>query len=265
MFLSFSVPWAGYVLFFLIGKELYYHWGTDIFRQNIVLLPKQLWFQYNLLLTVPLFGVGLLVNYFVDHTKPVFGHTMILPILILIGIDQVIQVLVVIYHDSLQVTIIEDWLTIIPIKPQSKGYISNAQKLPSIHLLSCCGIMVLAYVMFRFTYFFEQNRTMLVMSTSFYAAGIICSILNTVLYNYGYDYIKLHRLYIFDLKDFYLYLGLATLGQSLLENCSVLKKIYCKDILRYIKWEYTTCFALRNKFNKLKEHRRDQDIKQGPK
>jgi hypothetical protein len=251
IFLSFSVPWVWYVLFFLVGKTIYYYWGTETFWQQMVLLPKQLWFQYNLLLAVPLFGVGLLVNYFVEHINLVFCHNMILPILILIGIDQIIQLLVVIYHDSINLIIIDNWLTIIPKSMvHSKEYISNAQKLPAVHLLSCLGAMVLGYVIFRFTYFFEQNRNILVISASFYSAGIVCSILTTVLYNYGYDYIKLHRLYIFDLKDFYLYLGLATLGQSILENRKVFKKIACKDILRYFKWEYTTWITLHNKFKK---------------
>jgi hypothetical protein len=114
-----------------------------------------------------------------------FLDIKILLILILIGMDQIIQFLVVSYHDSINLTVVEDWLTIIPIKPQSERYISNAQKLPAVHLLTCFGTMVLGYVMFRFMYFFEQNRNMLVLSAFFYAAGILCSMLNTVLYNMG--------------------------------------------------------------------------------
>jgi hypothetical protein len=65
--------------------------------------------------------------------------------------------------------------------------------------------------------------------------------LNTVFCNYGYDYIEIYALCIFDIKDMYLLVGFSTLLLSAIQNKTVLEKIvFTRDAKKYLKWKYVS-------------------------
>jgi lipoprotein signal peptidase len=141
------------------------------------------------------------------------------------------------------VSIIEGWIGIFPKSmSQYNGiYLSNGQIDGFIHLVICLLGILLGYHVVRFLYFFEQERTLLVMSAFFYIAGFVCSVIDTLVYEYGYDYIEIYALCIFDIKDVYILMGFSSLLQSVMQNTSVLNKVSIKkDMKRYLKWEYST-------------------------
>ncbi|MDR0557151.1 MAG: signal peptidase II [Treponema sp.] len=120
-------------------------------------------------------------------------------------------------------------------------YLSKGELDISIHLLVCFLGISVGYYVARILYFFERKRTLLVMSAFFYIAGFVCSALNTLIYEYGYDYIEIYALCIFDIKDAYILIGFSCLLQSVMQNMDVLNKFSVKkDMKRYLKWEYST-------------------------
>jgi lipoprotein signal peptidase len=225
-----------------LGKEIYYFWGGVFWRRLAQYLQKP-WFWCNLLPAAALFCIGLLINLFVVNKKHVPWLKIIAMAAVLVAIDQTIQFLVVKYHETIGAPIVEGWIGIFPKSlSQYKGiYLSNMQLKPSIHLLVCFLGMPLGYYVARLLYFLERERTLLAMSAFFYIAGFVCSALNTLVYEYGYDYIEIYALCIFDIKDVYILMGFSCLLQSIMQNIGVLNEVSIKkDMKRYLKWEYST-------------------------
>jgi hypothetical protein len=246
-FICFGFPWLAYFLFLLVAKDLYYSGGTDIFLQRLMKYSKQIWFWCNFLPSIFLFGIGLLIHYTIGRKKTFSFREMILPVIILIATDQVIQFFIVTYHDSIHLVVVENWLTIIPWFTQSKGdgFISTGQVPLLMRIAVNLLIVPFVYVLFRILHFFEQNRKYLFVSLLFYTAGYVCSCLNLIFYKSGYDYIYLYPLVILDLKDIYINIGIYTLAQSMMQNAAILKKVHLKDIKKYGDYEYQTikwCF-----------------------
>jgi lipoprotein signal peptidase len=241
IFICFSLPWLLFVLFILLSGEVYYNWGKDTFWQRLMQYPKQLWFWYNFIPALLLFGIGIFVNYISDK-KPATRLHIILTIIILIIIDQVIQFLVVRYYESIKISIVPGWLEIIPksMRENNESYLSSGQIPVSVHLLLYVPISGVFYFLYRFFYFCEQNRALLTSYAIITGAGVVCSLLDGILYTFGYDYIEIYPLIIFDIKDIYIFVGIFTLWLSIAQNITVLRKFTFKDALQYFKWEYTS-------------------------
>ncbi|MDR2447787.1 MAG: signal peptidase II [Treponema sp.] len=242
IFICFGIPWLLFFLSLFFGKEIYY-FRSDTFWQRLTLYLQRPWFWRNFLPAAALFCIGSLINLFIINKKHVPWLKFIMATAILIAIDQTIQFLVAAHHDTIRVSLVEGWIGIFPksMSQDDKGiYLSNGQLEPSIHLLVCFLGMSLGYYVVRILYFFERERMLLVMSAFFYIAGFVCSALDTLVYEYGYDYIEIYSLCIFDIKDIYILLGFSSLLQSVMQNADVLNKISIKkDIKRYLKWEYS--------------------------
>jgi hypothetical protein len=256
IFICFSLPWLLFFLLLFLGKEVYYFWGKDVLLQRIAKYPKQIWFWCNFLPGLLLFFVGLFVNYYIGYRNRISSPIMIMATIILIGIDQIIQFLLKLYHGSINIILVNGWLEITPksMAHYEGSYLSNAQKTVPIHLLICFLGIVIGYFLMRFLCFFKQNRNLIVTSASLYAAGISCSIFNAIFYGYGYDYIELYPLCIFDIKDIYLFVGFSTFLLSLMQNRDSLEKITIGHIKKYFMWEYTTWRVafLKNRQSKIK-------------
>lgn len=240
IFLCFGLPWLVYFLFLLVGKEVYYFWGTDEFWRRLQWIPTRIWFWCNFLPALFLFGIGCLINYFIDRQKTISWRYMILILFILVGIDLTIQYLVGTYHKVIKISIIENWLTIIPksVMDSQERYISTGQMPLHIRLLLVSLGILLGYCVFRVLYFFEQNRSHLFIAGLFYTAGFICFFSHKILFKVEYDYIELYPLVIFDLRDIYLNLGIYTLLQSMLQNRIILKNVGTKNVICYLINEY---------------------------
>jgi lipoprotein signal peptidase len=252
IFICFSLPWLLFVLFSLLGREVYYSWGQGTFWQKLIQYPKQPRFCYNFIPALLLFCIGMLVNYISDK-KPATRLHIIFTVIILIFIDQAIQFLVVRYHESIKISIVTGWLEIIPKSMmENKGrYLSNGQIPVSLRWLLYVPIMGVFYFLYRcFCFFYEQDRTLLTSYAVINGSGLVCSILDTILYaNGSYDYIVIYPLIIFDIRDIYLSVGTYTFWLSVARNATALRKLTLKDMLQYFKWEYT---AWKTIFVKLK-------------
>jgi lipoprotein signal peptidase len=240
IFICFSLPWLLFFLLLSLGKEVYFFWGEDVLLQRLVQYPKQNWFWCNFLPSILLFFIGFFINYFIGYKKQIETSIILTAAIVLIIIDQAIQFLIKIYYDSINISLVEGWIEIIPksVVHYNGTYLSNAQKPIPVHLLICFLGIVIGYFLIRFLCFFIKNRNLLKISASLYAAGLFCSISNAIFYKYGYDYIELYPLCIFDIKDIYILVGFSTLLLFLIQNKNYLKKTTLKNVKKYFKWEY---------------------------
>lgn len=218
---------------------MYYFWGKDEFLQRLTKYPKQIWFWCNFLPGILLFFVGLFINYFIGHRKRISPPIVVIATIILVGVDQVIQLLIIKNHELINIVLVEGWFAIIPksmAQLQYVGsYLSNAQKALPVHLITCFLGIVIGYFFTRFLCFFMQNKNLILTSAFLYVAGIFCSVSNAIFHEYGYDYIELYGLCIFDIKDIYLYIGFSTLMLSIIQNKESLEKVTIKDVKEYFK------------------------------
>jgi signal peptidase II len=258
IFFCFSLPSLLLFLLSMLVKELYYFGGDAVFLQRFAKYPKQIWFWCNFIPALLLFFIGILIHYSIGNKKRISIPIMITVAIILICIDQVIQLLVNIYSGSIHITVVKGWLEIIPksMLQEEGSYLSNAQKPAPVHLLTCFLGIAVGCFMLRFLFYFMQNRNLIVTAATLYVTGIFCSIIDAIFYGYGYDYIDMYPLYIFDIKDTYILIGFSTLLLSLIQNQDSLKKITVKSVQEYVKWEAACCAAFFNKFSYIKLKRK---------
>jgi lipoprotein signal peptidase len=249
-FICFGLTYSAYFLCFLLGREVYYFWGSSDFWGRIARLPRQKWFWFNFLPSIFFFGIGLAINAAVRKRNAGI-RDILLPAFILIALDQAIQSFMAAHHGSIRLTVVENWLTIIPLSTQFKDgrYISAGRMPLPIYLAVNFLSALIVYALFRFLYFFEQNRKRLDITLLFYGAGYICSCLNLLFRKGGYDYISLYPFVVLDLKDIYIDISICTLTQSILQNYGVLKKVHLKDLKKYGRREYQTIKRLLSAFD----------------
>ncbi|MDR1095816.1 MAG: signal peptidase II [Spirochaetaceae bacterium] len=258
IFMCFSLPPLLIFLLLILGKELYYYGGSAEFWQRMPKIPEQIWFWCNFIPPVLLFFIGLLINHFIGTKKHISKSAIIRAAVILICADQTVQLLVNIYSKSIHITLVQGWLEIIPksMVLEKGTYLSNAQKPVPVHLLSCFLGIVTGYFFVRFYCCFTQNRSLVITAATLYAAAFFCSIFDAIVYGYGYDYIEINPLYIFDIKDVYLLIGCSTFFLTFVQNRNSLKKVKFKDMREYCKWEIARCAAFFRKFFSDKRNRR---------
>jgi hypothetical protein len=227
------------LIFFLsiiIGKGIY-------FKQNILEFFNYSWFWFNFLPIIPLFCTGLLMNY---STKNAMSRRKVVLIMTgvtitLILIDLIVQSLVEKYYDYIQMSILGGWLKITPVSiikaAGDKNYISSLSVLDNKYIIILISGTILGTCAFRFIYYFSIKRTLLKKSFVLLFAGLFCSITRSIFFINEYDYISIYGLLIFDLKDVWLYIGLYTFIQSMVQNWQFFRKTNKHDMVNYLRHE----------------------------
>jgi hypothetical protein len=215
------------------------------------------WFLFNLITLILLFLVGFSINFFASTVDKFSWRLALVVAIILIGIEQLAQFIVVNNHAAIDISIIEGWLRITPLRVihDSEYYVST--KLANQLFLSVFypATIVIFYFAYRCYYFFlPKQRRLLAISVGFCVSVIVDTCLNWLANNHGYDYIEIEYMMIFNINDVYLKLWLSTFFLLLAEAVPYLKKYknftsLKPKIAEYSRWERT---AWINIFNRLK-------------
>jgi len=239
VFFSFFLPWAVFYILILLSREIIIG-SSDSIWQRIAKYPQQLNFWLNFLPCILMFILGicinLLINYFKSRGIDNLLFNFIVLICILVIIDQLVQLYIVMRHDSIYISVIKGWLEINPksMIQNSNQFLSIAQIPSFIHFLVYFICILIGVFIFRLLNHFYIDKSQLYLSVIFYVSGFICSLSDKIFHNNGYDYIYLQKLVIFDIKDIYIFTGISLFFQSIGMNIKALKMVTGKDVLRYV-------------------------------
>jgi signal peptidase II len=204
-------------------------------------------FWLNLLPIVLFFIVGVIINYFTyNDRKPSFANIAIGTIGLCL-VDQAIKVYIV-NNQDISIAIISDWLAIKVVHNtyRSGVFAQFGVVMPvQVYLL----LIPVFYIVFHLCYFYQKDsRSLLSLMVILIYAGGICSFIDAIAYDGSYDYVLLHPLFIFDLKDCFLITGLSTMFLTLIRNKSwpEIKKEFLGDLwgIKYHKYEADTWRSL---------------------
>jgi hypothetical protein len=205
------------------------------------------WYWCSVILLIFYFLAGILIGHLSYAAKHFPWQLAIVLILTLIGIDRAVQFIIVKNHATIHLVIIDGWLTIAPIPVANNNYVSAPKALNGRFDLIIYLVGTLFYYFeYRLYYFFlPKQRVLVAMSAILFFAGMFGSCFNWLIYDNGYDYIKIEHLMVFDIKDIYLELGMFSGFLLFTESVPFLKKykkmssLYQK-IVEYSKWERAT-------------------------
>jgi hypothetical protein len=205
------------------------------------------WYWCSVIPLIFYFLAGILIVHLSYAIKHFPGKLAIILILTLIGIDQVAQFIMVKNHETIHLVVIDEWLTISPIPVINDDYISTPKALNDRFdlIIYLVGILFFYFEYRLFYFFLPKQRALVAMSAILFFAGMFGSCFNWLVYDNGYDYIKIEHLMVFDIKDIYLELGMFSGFLLFTESMPSLKKykkmssLYPK-IVEYLKWERST-------------------------
>jgi hypothetical protein len=240
IFFCFVLPWIVFYFFIIFFREIIIA-GNDSIWQRIVKYPQHFHFWLNFLPGIMMFIPGIIINFFINYfhskAKDKLLYKLIILLFILVCIDQLVQLYIVMYHDSIYISVIKDWLEISPksMIQNNNEFLSIAQIPSFIHFFVYFICILSGVFLFLLLNHFYIVKSHLYLSIIFYVSGFICSLFDKIIYNYGYDYIYINKLIIFDIKDIYIFIGVSLFFQSVGMNIDVLKRITEKDVLKYIR------------------------------
>jgi hypothetical protein len=238
VFICFSGPWLLYFLLLMLGKSIYYY--RDAFGESWVKILRSPWFWCDFLPAGFFFVIGVLINRFAGGLKLFSPRRFILAVSLLAGIELAVQFLMGKYQGQINISFMDEWLTILPVNVNRypEGYISMGQVDRSIMAPLLILAALFLFLSVRLMCFLSREKTLLLVSAVFFAAGIFCSILIRTLCKDAYDYIKIFPLVWLNIMDIYLNLGVSAFLQSIARNWNILKKSTWKNIVQYGRWEY---------------------------
>jgi lipoprotein signal peptidase len=247
--MSFGLPWLLFSCSLVFFKEIRDLWGEkpfgDLLGYIFLYNVQQQWFWYNFMVTFILFGIGLLIDYFFGYYETVSWRLAALAIIILVIIDQAVQFFLIGYNGVIEIPIIKDWIEITTkYMKENDRFIFWTKFQLSIHIPVDIIAILFLYLLCRFYFYCLPKRGLVLVSFTLLVSGPICTMFDMLIHNYGYDYIYIYPLAIFDLKDTYLAIGEGSLLLATMQNWSILKKIKIRDLAPFFKWEFAAWRAL---------------------
>jgi hypothetical protein len=242
IFICFSLPWIAYFFWLYLSKEIIFN-ERDM---NSLKRTQNYIFLLNFIPSIVFFGFGIVINILIDNFKDDGKMKLFFKVIIVIGaliiMDQTIQFLIVKQHGLIYIPIVKDWLAIKPLFVIQSGdeFDSMGQQIFQYRILTLFSAGLIQIIVLRFLLNFYLTKSHLYVAITFFAAGSVCAFLNTLLYKNGYDYIDIQPYIVFDIKDIYIYLGLALFFQSIIikANYEVLKNATWKDVWKFFVDEY---------------------------
>jgi len=252
VFLAFSLPYViDYLL--LTALRMFWHHRNDLWA-TLSWYFTQVNTWLNFLPAIFLFLVGGLLNVVlssVNVKKKSYVKMFIAVLLVLVTFDQATQILISVYGENAHVLLLGEWLVFSPMLVPEMGteFLSMGQLPPLVRLpiVFVGGLLLIA--MFRLLSHFCANKPHIFASAVFCAAGFVCSIFAAIIHRgMIYDYILVGGTFIFNIMDFYLYVGLALWIQAILLDYKSLKKYKTKDVLAFFACDFraikTRCATL---------------------
>lgn len=171
-------------------------------------------------------------------------RTILLYIIVFITIDQVIKIVINAFFVDYKFDIISSFIEFKPTFNDKHSYVNvllnrnfglNIGLLPHIFIF-----LVIGAVLFLCLIYLKNNikRKIILLDTSiiFLYAGICCAFIGNLIWKNGtLDYIYLKPLFVFDLKDVYLDLGIALFFIYTANNWKQLKHVKTRDIFLYAR------------------------------
>ncbi|MCL2277706.1 MAG: hypothetical protein FWC21_07390 [Treponema sp.] len=244
IFICFTIPWVITYLLHTMIRVIYNYWGDDTLWSAVIeyILTRNFWL--NFLPALFMLIIGIIINFIIFNKivflKKYFKILVITGILFLIIFDQTVQFFVVKYNEIIFFPIVENWLYINPLSIADAGddWVSMGRLPVSLSYFIMIFVFLSGIFTFRFLIFLINEKYHLYAAVIFIFSGYICSFLNRILYNYGFDYIEIFNLQVMDIKDIYLAIGLSLGLQSLWINYKHLDGVKRKDFLLFINNEY---------------------------
>ena len=208
---------------------------------------------------VKMFGVadvkGVVINYCTYNDRKFSFAKIAIGIIGLCLVDQAIK-LYIVNNQEIYIAIISDWLAIKIMHNtyRSGVFACRGVVMPIQFYLFYLVVIVAFYILFRLSSFHQKNnRSLLSLAAILTCAGGICAFIDTIVYGGSYDYVLLSPLFIFDLKDCFIEIGLFTMFMALMRNKSW-SEIW-KDIrddpwdTKYFRYEIDTWRSLIGKLS----------------
>jgi hypothetical protein len=244
------IPNLPFLLLFIIKAYFYIQQHRVSFLSYVLLYTPQ-WLLCNFIPLIILFFTGIFITFLAYKYDYFLFRIIVFLIIAFVLFEQVIQFIIIKYHDVINIIIIDGWLKISPIPAiGAENYIS-ARLIDSAFAYPV--IILIAYFAYRSCYFWlPKQRNLLKISIIFFSAAIYCSFFNMCFYNNNtYDFIEIEYMAVFDIRDIYLSLWASTIFLLLAEAIPFLKKVKSpkQKIYEYFKWELA-CW--RNMYSKFK-------------
>lgn len=154
-------------------------------------------------------------------------------ITLLVIIDQIIKLIVKEYY-GIKIPIMEDILYFMPTQNTDYSWVNSLFELGLgrvFHIILVEIVLIFGYYVFKYLQYKIDEHLWINILKIFFMSGAICSLIDKIFWNGSLDYVLLDGLFIFDLKDCYLYVFTVIISILLLKNWRVMSIIQGKDII----------------------------------
>lgn len=163
---------------------------------------------------------------------------IILWILGLSIIDQLIKVIVELRFFETTFEIIPNLIEFRPKYNMNYFYLNDVLNLGIGFAASICSMILVAVIfilLYRMLRHYSMHKRLIDWAFVFIISAFLCALVSNIFWKGVLDYIYLKPLFIFDLKDLYVWIGIAIMLTAQIKDNKSGIRITWKDVVRYFK------------------------------